>query len=109
MNDTINLTEYAANKVREIIAENKIGDELVLRVKLKGGGCNGMETELFFDPLTPDDLVFESHNIKIAVDKMSIMYLDGTTIDYTEGLSGSGFKFNIPGSTSCGCGKSFSV
>ncbi|MGD8858978.1 MAG: iron-sulfur cluster insertion protein ErpA [Myxococcales bacterium] len=107
----INLTERASEKVKEIQnAEDLQGQGL--RVRVIGGGCSGFSYDLFFDDEINDaiDETFESHGIPIYVDMMSLTYLEGTEIDYVEGLYGAGFKFNNPTAKStCGCGSSFAV
>ena len=106
----ITLTELAATKVKEIRAAEKIEDDMVLRVKVNGGGCSGFVYDLYFDKLQDGDIKFNFYDVSVVVDNMSIMYLDGTTVDYVEGLQGAGFKFNNPAvKATCGCGSSFSV
>ncbi len=110
MGGALTLSEIAAEKVREIRSEEKIEQHYALRVKVIGGGCSGFQYDLFFDEIGGEDNVYESQGVKMIVDQMSFMYLMGTSIDYVEGLSGAGFKFENPSSTgSCGCGSSFSV
>jgi len=106
----ISLTDKAAEKVKEIRDAEGLGQQ-GLRVRVLGGGCSGFSYDLFFDEDTTDlDQTFESHGIKLFVDMMSYQYLDGTEIDYVEGLHGAGFKFQNPGATTtCGCGSSFSA
>lgn len=104
------LTDRAAEKVREIREAEGLGDQ-GLRVRVLGGGCSGFSYDLFFEEETTErDQSFDSHGISIHVDMMSLTYLEGTEIDYVEGLHGAGFKFNNPGAKStCGCGSSFSA
>jgi iron-sulfur cluster insertion protein len=107
----INLTARAQEKVKEIQnAEGLQGQGL--RVRVIGGGCSGFSYDLFFDDEFNDsiDESFDANGIPLYVDMMSHTYLDGTEIDYVEGLYGAGFKFNNPTAKStCGCGSSFSV
>jgi iron-sulfur cluster insertion protein len=107
----INLSERARDKVREIQkAENLEGQGL--RVRVIGGGCSGFTYDLFFDDEINQDVdeIFDAHGIPVYIDMMSLTYLEGTEIDYVEGLYGAGFKFNNPAAKStCGCGSSFSV
>ena len=106
----IELTERASEKVKEIqTAEGLAGQGLRLRVI--GGGCSGFTYDLFFDDeVGPMDETFESQGVSIYVDQMSFQYLEGTSIDYVEGLYGAGFKFGNPSAKStCGCGSSFST
>ena len=106
----ITLTEKAAAKVKEIREAESLGEQ-GLRVRVLGGGCSGFSYDLFFEEETTDlDQRFESHGIDLYVDMMSYQYLEGTEIDYVEGLHGAGFKFNNPTAKStCGCGSSFSA
>ena len=106
----INLTEKAAVKVREIREAEGLGEQ-GLRVRVIGGGCSGFTYDLFFEDETTDlDQVFETAGIRVYIDMMSYQYLEGTDIDYVEGLHGAGFKFVNPNAKStCGCGSSFSA
>ncbi len=106
----ISLTSKAADKVKEIRdAEGLAGQ--ALRVCVLGGGCSGFRYDLFFDDETSElDQRFESFGIPLYVDMMSYQYLEGTEIDYVEGLHGAGFKFiNPQAKGTCGCGSSFSA
>jgi iron-sulfur cluster insertion protein len=106
----ISITTLAAAKVNEIAtAEGLVGQGLRLRVI--GGGCAGFQYDLYFEDSPTDmDESFESNGVRMYVDPLSYQYLDGTEIDYVEGLHGSGFKFGNPNVTStCGCGSSFSA
>ena len=107
----VELTQIAADKVKEIREAEGLEDDMVLRVRVVGGGCSGFSYDLFFDKPQPEmDKAIERFGVKLVVDQMSMMYLMGTTIDYVEGLQGAGFKFNNPNVTStCGCGSSFSA
>jgi iron-sulfur cluster insertion protein len=106
----VNLTVKAAEKVKEIRAEENIEDTYALRLKVQGGGCSGFSYDLYFDLPQDIDHTFEAHGVKLLCDQMSLMYLMGTEIDYVEGLHGAGFKFNNPNvKSTCGCGSSFSV
>ncbi len=108
----ITLTEKAAEKVKEIIAaEADLTPDHALRVRVIGGGCSGFSYDLFFEDETTDfDQMFETQGIRVFVDMMSAQYLEGTEIDYVDGLHGAGFKFQNPTAKStCGCGSSFSA
>ena len=109
--DGIALTEKAIGEVKKIKSENTIPDDYVLRIGVKGGGCSGLSYTLGFDAELKDtDRVMEFGGVKVAVDWKSILYLTGTTVDYTDGLSGKGFVFNNPSAKkTCGCGSSFGV
>ncbi len=82
-----------------------------LRVAVRGGGCSGFEYVLDFEPEPrADDVVLEYDDLSVFVDSVSRRYLEGTTLDYSLGMSGTGFKFDNPAATgSCGCGSSFTV
>jgi iron-sulfur cluster insertion protein len=107
---SINITEKAAQKVLEIAAEEELAGQ-GLRLRVIGGGCAGFNYDLYFeDAPTPMDEEFEARGVKMFIDPLSYQYLDGTEIDFVEGLHGSGFKFINPNvSSTCGCGSSFSV
>ena len=103
-------TDSAALKVRQLIDEE--GDAgLMLRVFVSGGGCSGFQYGFTFDQAEGDgDTVVENQGVKLLVDPMSVQYLMGAEIDYTEGLEGSQFVIRNPNATTtCGCGSSFSV
>src|SRR5215813_6505011 len=114
---SVTLTEKAASEVKKIIdkmvEEQGIpeGGELVLRVGVQGGGCSGFSYSLGFDTQTSDkDRVTEVHGVRLAVEKKFDPYLDGTVVDYYDGLEKRGFVFNNPNVVkSCGCGSSFQV
>lgn len=82
-----------------------------VKVGVKSGGCSGLSYDLKFDSvLADDDKLFEDNNVKIAVDKKSLLYLAGTILEYSGGLNGKGFVFNNPNANrTCGCGESFSL
>jgi len=104
------LSDKAAEKVKEIRAEESIEETYALRLKVQGGGCSGFSYDLFFDQATEADRTFDVKGVKLIADQMSLMYLMGTEIDDVEGLHGAGFKFNIPNvKSTCGCGSSFSA
>ena len=105
----ITLTEPAAERVKAFL-DNR-GKGFGLRLGIKTMGCSGMSYVLeFVDDINPEDEVFEDSGVKVIVDKKSLVYLDGTELDYTrEGLN-EGFKFNNPKEkAACGCGESFTV
>ena len=82
-----------------------------VRVGVKSGGCSGLSYELKFDKeKDSQDKLFEDNMVRILVDKKSLLYLVGTTLDYSGGLNGKGFVFNNPNANrTCGCGESFSL
>lgn len=103
-------TDTAANKVSELIKDEG-NDNLNLRVYVTGGGCSGFQYGFTFDEeVSEDDTSVEKGGVTVVVDSMSIQYLTGAEIDYTEDLSGAQFVIRNPNaSTTCGCGSSFSV
>ena len=107
---SIEFTPMAVAKVKEIFAQQN-PQPLGLRIGVMGGGCSGFSYQMNFENQTNGvDKVFEFDGLKVIVDQASLMYLNGTKIDYVETLQGSGFKFENPNvKTTCGCGSSFSV
>lgn len=107
----IELTEKAANEIKNIKASNNIPESHGLRLGVKGGGCSGLTYVLAFDEQPKEkDHVFELRGIKVFVDPKSLFYISGTVLDFTDGLNGRGFVFNNPQATkTCGCGNSFGV
>jgi len=106
---SITLTETAANRVQTFL-QNR-GKGIGLRLGVKTSGCSGMAYIMeFADEIQPEDKVFEDRGVKVIIDAKSLIYLDGTEVDYTkEGLN-EGFKFNNPNEKDrCGCGESFTV
>jgi iron-sulfur cluster assembly protein/iron-sulfur cluster insertion protein len=108
--DPINLTEVAAAKVAELIAAEGADETLALRVEVKPGGCSGFNYDMYFDSeFGGDDVVRTFGNVTVAVDAQSAEMLNGSTLDYTDGLQGAGFHISNPNATrTCGCGNSFS-
>jgi iron-sulfur cluster assembly protein len=107
----IYITDRAKEEVTELRKKDNHSQESHIRVAVKGGGCSGFMYDLEFDSaIQPQDQVFEDKGIKILVDKKSLLYLLGTTLDFSDGLNGKGFAFVNPNaSRTCGCGESFSV
>jgi iron-sulfur cluster assembly protein len=107
----ITITDRGAAKVHEFL-EGQQADLGVagLRVGVRGGGCSGFQYQLAFDEQRESDVVFESHGLKLLVDRESLQYVSGSTIDYEESLQGAGFKVDNPNVVAaCGCGSSFRV
>ena len=107
----LQLTPKAVKMVRLTREEEGIDPSFGLRVAVRGGGCSGFEYALDFeDDQRETDTVLEYEDLKVFVDPISSRYLAGTTIDYSLGMSGTGFKFENPKATgTCGCGSSFAV
>jgi len=108
--DLLVFTDAAANKVKDLIEEEK-NDSLKLRVFVSGGGCSGFQYGFTFDEKTQDgDTKIEKNGVTLLVDPMSFQYLSGAEIDYKEDLEGSQFVIKNPNATTtCGCGSSFST
>ncbi|MGB0522860.1 MAG: HesB/IscA family protein [Flammeovirgaceae bacterium] len=107
----ISITEQAKDKIFELRKEDGKGNNHHIRVAVKGGGCSGLMYDLEFDSeINEADQVFEDKGVKVLVDKKSLLYLLGTTLDFTDGLNGKGFQFINPNANrTCGCGESFAV
>lgn len=106
----INVTEKAVAEVKRIMKDQKLEDHTVLRVGVRGGGCSGFAYALNFDTSYDEkaDNVYDFHGIHVVVDRKSALYLDGTTVDFYEGLDKRGFTFDNPNAVkTCGCGSSF--
>jgi len=106
------LTEKAAKEVQRVMHEGNYPAETYLRVGVAGGGCSGFQYSLTFVNSTDstNDLVSEHYGVKVAVDKKSDLFLDGTKLDFYDGLEKRGFTFENPNAVkSCGCGNSFSA
>jgi iron-sulfur cluster insertion protein len=114
---TITLTERAAEEVKRIVAEGKADDPnapetMYLRLRIVGGGCSGFQNKLDLEPTINEKLdeVIEAHGVKLVVDKRSLLYAEGSTIDFHEDLNKRGFSVVNPQATGrCGCGSSFSM
>lgn len=108
--DALSFTNAAVTKVRELI-DDEGNDALMLRVFISGGGCSGFQYGFSFDEDTTEgDTIIEKGGVKLLIDPMSIQYLMGAEIDYTESLEGAQFVIRNPNATTtCGCGSSFSV
>jgi iron-sulfur cluster assembly accessory protein len=106
---TVNLTDIAISKVAELIAaENEPG--LALRMAVRPGGCSGFQYEMYFDSeIDSGDIVEDFGEVKVVVDPQSAEMVRGSTLDFKDGLMGTGFAIENPNKThSCGCGNSFS-
>ena len=109
---SISITEKAASEIKRVMTDQQMSDAMCLRIGVAGGGCSGFQYALGFDEKVDDtkDLVAEQHGIRVLVDKKSDLFLDGTTLDFYEGLEKRGFTFENPNAVkSCGCGSSFSA
>ena len=104
----ITLTPRAAKQVRTMHAELNAPQKR-LRVLVESGGCSGFQYGMSFDELKPEDAQLESEGISLIIDPTSLAYMQGSSIDFDDGLHGKGFEIKNPNAQStCGCGKSFS-
>ena len=106
----IKVTDTAKDTAIRMMAEEGKAEYFV-RVGVEGGGCSGLMYQLTFDnEMKDDDKEFQDNGVKVVMDKKSVLYLVGTTLDYSGGLNGKGFVFTNPNaSRTCGCGESFSL
>jgi iron-sulfur cluster assembly protein/iron-sulfur cluster insertion protein len=104
----ITLTQNAADEICK--RKSQAGDETkLLRVFVEAGGCSGFEYGMSFDHQKEGDILLESSGIQFLMDEASLAYMEGSTIDFDDGLNGKGFDIQNPNATStCGCGRSFS-
>ena len=103
----VTLTDKAAGKVKELL-NGQGPSEAGLRVAIRGGGCSGFQYALAFDEQREGDQVFEYQDIRLLIDSESLALVDGSEVDYVEGLQGAGFAVNNPNVVAaCGCGQSF--
>ena len=108
----IKVSKSARKKVSQLMEEDGFSPvQDFIRVGVKSGGCSGLSYDLTFDKFkAEEDRLFEDNKVKILVDKKSLLYLMGTTLEYSGGLNGKGFVFNNPNAQrTCGCGESFSL
>jgi iron-sulfur cluster assembly accessory protein len=112
----VNVTEKAAGEVKRIIAEQKdtgsFPETVYLRLRVVGGGCSGFQHKLDLDPTFNEKLDerFEFHGVPVVIDKRSLMYMEGVTVDFHDDLNARGFSISNPSAKStCGCGSSFSM
>jgi iron-sulfur cluster assembly protein len=108
----VTITERAIQQIVGLMEKEGITPETHnLRVGVVGGGCSGLSYQMKFDDnIDSSDTVVDLESIKVIINKLSLLYLVGTELDYQDGLNGKGFEWNNPNSTrTCGCGESFSV
>ena len=108
----VTVSEKALSHIIKLMEESNISTQThFLRVGVKGGGCSGLSYTMDFDnSITEMDEVVELDNIKVVIDKKSVLYLYGTELNYSDGLNGKGFEWVNPNaSRTCGCGESFAL
>ena len=111
----VTVTEKAAGDVKRIIADQQAAgaaEKLYLRISVRGGGCSGFQNKLDLDTTYNEktDVMSEQHGVTLVVDKKSLLYLQGATVDFHEDLNARGFRITNPQAKgSCGCGSSYSM
>jgi len=108
----VTLTDRALDKLVSLMIEDGVSPETHnLRVGVVGGGCSGLSyTMKFDDKVEASDTLIDLESIKVCINKLSLLYLAGTELDYQDGLNGKGFEWRNPNATrTCGCGESFGV
>lgn len=102
---------YLSSRAAEALQKHLDGSQAAcLRIAVQGGGCSGFEYRLFLDDKKEDDLLFESHDHQIVCDPVSFSFVEGSEIDYSDGLQDAGFIVHNPRAVgACGCGSSFYV
>ena len=105
-----NISEKAALEINRLLVEEGDTDSF-LRIKVVPGGCSGFEYEMGFDDSLDDsDQIFENLNVKVVIDKFSFDHLNGVTLNFSDGINGTGFGVENPNAkATCGCGTSFTV
>jgi len=106
--EIVKLTETAAAQVKEMLASEENSDGKGLRLFIESGGCSGLQYGMIFDQHRDGDFTVEYQGVPVMVDNVSAEYLRGAIVDYSDALTGGGFKISNPrAKSSCGCGKSF--
>jgi iron-sulfur cluster assembly accessory protein len=104
----VTVTESAASEIKSMLAREEDSAGKSLRVYVEGGGCSGMQYGMVFDEKRADDITNDFHGVSVLVDPFSANYLRGSVVDFSDALTGGGFKIINPlAKQSCGCGKSF--
>jgi iron-sulfur cluster assembly accessory protein len=108
IDSAIIVTEAAAAQIKHLGEHDAANSGKYLRVYVEKGGCSGMQYSMVFDEKRPDDLVTKMQGVSVLVDAFSAQYLRGSVVDFSDALTGGGFKISNPNARqSCGCGKSF--
>lgn len=106
----VSLTRAASDQIRSMLSNEPDGDSKGLRVFIEQGGCSGMKYSMTFDIPRDGDVIAQNNQMRVLVDPISVQYLEGAVIDFSEDLTSGGFKIRNPqAKQSCGCGKSFEV
>ena len=106
--EIVRLTENAAREIKDMLAKEEDGAGKALRVFIEKGGCSGLQYGMVLDERRDGDFSAEFHGVPVLVDNVSAEYVKGAVVDFSDSLTGGGFKISNPkAKTSCGCGKSF--
>ena len=107
----VSVTETAKKKIFSLLKEDGMGKDAYVKVGVSSGGCSGLSYKLDFTrEISDGDKLIEDNDVRILIDKKSLLYLAGTVLDFSGGLNGKGFTFNNPNATrTCGCGESFAI
>jgi len=107
----VSVTETAKKKIFSLLEEEGLGTSAYVKVGVSSGGCSGLSYKLdFTSERDENDKLIEDNEVRILIDKKSLLYLAGTILDFSGGLNGKGFTFSNPNATrTCGCGESFAV
>ena len=105
------VSDKAKSRIAELRSKKELGENSFIRVSVDSGGCSGLTYNMSFDSEgKDDDEIFEDKGIKLVTDRKSVLYLFGTTLDFSDGLNGKGFYFDNPNAArTCSCGESFAV
>lgn len=108
---SFHITDPAAERIKQIIADGNLGNNYFLRLTVEGGGCSGFQNKMAMDgALNDDDIVFEHNGAKVVIDAMSMMYLNNSSLEFENSLGGAFLKIKNPNAaSSCGCGVSFDM
>jgi iron-sulfur cluster assembly accessory protein len=109
MTQTISLTDAAAKRIATIVAKD--AEKTALRVSVEGGGCSGFSYKFdLVNDRADDDIIIEKDNARVLIDSMSVVYMEGSEIDFVDNLMGQSFQIKNPNAVaSCGCGTSFAI
>jgi len=108
LEEIVRLTESAAREIKEMLAKEENSAGKGLRVFIEQGGCSGMQYGMVFDEKRDGDFEAAFHGVPVRVDNISAEYIKGAVVDFSDAMTGGGFKISNPrAKTSCGCGKSF--
>jgi iron-sulfur cluster assembly protein len=104
----VTLTDTATSKIKELLNGQADDEAAGLRLAVRGGGCSGFQYALAFDQQRDGDQIYEVNEVRVLIDAQSLPFVDGSEVDFVDGLQGAGFAVNNPNVVAaCGCGQSF--